>query len=290
MRLLLRQYSSLLHKKASILVAALWVLIILSTLGVALGSYILTQVKFSRSYLGKTVLYPLAKAACFDAFLERAQDSTPEYDTLKELSKERDASFNNNTGYIYYLEDESAKININLATKQMLEKLPGLDEDLAQDIVNSGRRPFRLKEELLLIEDITEDTFKKIKDYITVYGEGKVNINTAPGPVLYALGMDEDLINIIMEYRKEYIGADEKKGTDDDGVFTSVALILAELKKFESFLSLSQEQQILAAKDTLSVKSEYFNVKVTTKIKAKKQDRVSILIYTGKDRILSWVE
>ena len=64
------------------------------------------------------------------------------------------------------------------------------------------RRPFKVKEEILLVEGMDKEKFEQFKDLITVYGDGKVNINTASEGVLKALGLEEELVGIIVRYRR----------------------------------------------------------------------------------------
>ena len=42
-------------------------------------------------------------------------------------------------------------------------------------------------DELLLVNGMTKDIFERIKDYVTVWGSGMVNINTAGREVLWLL-------------------------------------------------------------------------------------------------------
>ena len=63
--------------------------------------------------------------------------------------------------------------------------------------------------------------FVEIKDFITVYGSGKININTAGPQVLSILGMDKDLIQDIILFRT---GEDGDINTEEDnGWFAQVA-------------------------------------------------------------------
>ncbi|MHC4641137.1 MAG: type II secretion system minor pseudopilin GspK [Planctomycetota bacterium] len=59
-------------------------------------------------------------------------------------------------------------------------------------------------EELLLVKGITQDVFERIRDYITVYGDGKININCASKRVIESLSekMDAALAQIIIDRRK----------------------------------------------------------------------------------------
>jgi hypothetical protein len=149
--------------------------------------------------------------------------------------------------------DEERKLNINYATENMIARLftenAGLNDGeasfLARNIIdwrdtdnvfhggyrafsekdyyndkgydyNPGNRPFLVLEELLLVDGMKADVFLKILDYITVFGTGAVNMNTAARPVLEALGMSSSLIDKIIIYRS---GADQVEGTADDRIF-----------------------------------------------------------------------
>ena len=78
-----------------------------------------------------------------------------------------------------------------------------------------------------MIRGMTDEIFLKVKDSITVYGEGKVNINTAGRQALYSLGMNDALTEKILFYRK---GNDGIEGTEDDNVLKGQASITNDLK------------------------------------------------------------
>jgi len=63
---------------------------------------------------------------------------------------------------------------------------------------------FETTEELLLVKEITQDVFERIRDYITVHGDGKININLASKRVIESLSekMDAALARIIIDRRK----------------------------------------------------------------------------------------
>ena len=151
------------------------------------------------------------------------------------------------------LVDEERKININRAgagnLKRLLVKAGGMDEinaaRLAKNIVdwrdpddtkwgeNAGfservyyknaktshvprNLPFKAVEEVLLVKEMEMPVFAKVRDKITVYGSGRININTASGAVLYAAGMSDSLVAKILVYRS---GMDRIAGTQDDNIF-----------------------------------------------------------------------
>jgi len=233
---------------------------------------------------------PLARASVFDAISERAEDITPEYDSLKEMLKERVLESGNNIRYRYHYEDEGAKININTASSDVLEKLPGIESKILADaIVNSARRPFKVKEEILLVEGMTKDKFAQFKDLVTVYGDGKININTAGPGVLSALGLEEGLIDIIQRYRLESPGADGEQDTDDDGAFLIPASVLSDLRAFNS-LSLTEEQQLLSLTNLWAVKSRITGVKILSDIRGRTGNNYLAVIDTGNKKIIAWNE
>jgi general secretion pathway protein K len=59
-------------------------------------------------------------------------------------------------------------------------------------------------EELLLVKGVTSETFERMRDYITVHGDGKININYASKYVIESLSekMDAALAQIIIDQRK----------------------------------------------------------------------------------------
>lgn len=170
--------------------------------------------------------------------------------TLSFLPKELDRSDKEIT--LYGMQDESSRIDINdkKAVKTLtiflmnrgleLEEAGAIAESIAdwrdsdnipaangaeesyyqalEKPYHASDRNFRAVDELLLVKGVTEELFHEIKDYLTVFGEGKININTAPEPVLdavFAVGYS-DLAAKIVEFRK---GFDGKAGTTDDRWF-----------------------------------------------------------------------
>ncbi len=62
--------------------------------------------------------------------------------------------------------------------------------------------PFRHVEELLHVEGMTPEIYAVAAPYLTTYGNGIVNLNTAPTPVLRAMpGMSDAVLNNILSMR-----------------------------------------------------------------------------------------
>jgi len=87
-------------------------------------------------------------------------------------------------------------------------------------------------------------------DIFTVYGEARVNINTAPGEVLSALpGLDTDVADIILSHRA---GPDRIPGTEDDVGIASAE----EIAEVEGLT----EQQVELLQQYCCFGSEYFRI------------------------------
>lgn len=133
--------------------------------------------------------------------------------------------------------DEESRININKATKEQLEaafRIIGQadaiaaaslaaaavdwrdeDDEITEGGVESGyysglqpgyrcaNKEFSNVYELLLLRGMTDDIFERIYGSVTVYGAGKINLNTADSAVLQVLaeasGADEDVARAIAD-------------------------------------------------------------------------------------------
>lgn len=132
------------------------------------------------------------------------------------------------------VEDENSKFNINniifpngltnedalLSLKKLLEYL-NINPDLSlaiADWIDPDSEPrisdsenvakntyFWSIDELKSVDGMTVDLFNKLSPYVTVYGDNKININTAELPVLISLNKDmtETLAKNIIELRKD---------------------------------------------------------------------------------------
>ncbi len=192
--------------------------------------------------------------------------------------------------------DEERKINLNATSVEILSRLfqtaAGLDREHAEEITyalmdwmdsdsffshaqhgaeasyyedlnfpyTAKNRPYELLDEMLLVKGITPEIFEKIKPFVTVYGSGQVNINTASGEVLSALGFSSVGVETIARYRA---GKDGIDGTNDDNFFSDAGAILTDLSQRGKAPLDSSQEAILASLLTasrLGVASSAFNV------------------------------
>ena len=182
--------------------------------------------------------------------------------------------------------DEENKINISRVSRDLIQRLPGLTNggSVLDHIVNTR---VRFKEELLLIDGMTQETYNGLKDLVTTYGNGGVNINTASADQLALLGMDNDLVKKIQDYRA---GEDGIEGTKDDKSFVSTAAITAAFES--SFLSSSQLTLLnnLIAANELTTTVQYLDLVIVVKKGTQKLNAYKIILDLVSGHIAYWAE
>lgn len=306
------------HKRASVLVLAVWAVFLLSFFAVSIGGLVRQKMTLTQRLQSRQQLYYIAEAGIKIAMKEiRKEDITPQVDALKDLwSNNRELfekiSIDPGTARVSYsheeenpdnarygLMDEGQKININLAGAEALKSLlstigeVGSDdaERLAYHIIDwrdsdsffghpiygaedtdyedlsapyeCKDAPFEAPEELLLVSEISAEVFDKIKNFITVYGEGGININTVPRQVL-AIYLPETLVERIIDFRR---GDDGVEGTKDDLAFEASTEIVSKLSQAYG-LGPSEISTLTAFVDSANptTASEYFTAHSTAEL------------------------
>ncbi len=200
--------------------------------------------------------------------------------------------------------DEERKINLNKADREVLERLfsyalgPGSGSDAAQlaaAIVDwrdadsqecvptegaeddyyrhlpapyeAGDRDLEVLDELRLIKGVTECAYIKIIDYVTIYGSGQVNVNTAPLFVLYALGLPENLADKLASLRA---GPDNSDGTADDVTFETVGAAGERMQAEYNLSDLQREQIDALLGEQCAVSSQNFMIRACASLKKNK--------------------
>lgn len=188
------------------------------------------------------------------------------------------------------LADEEGKININKATFEVLRQLfevagqttsqtAGDTADSILDWVDEDDDPrangaengyyeglakgyacknakFQILEELLLVKGMTQEIFDKVSVHLTIYGDGKVNLNTAGKYVLRALGMSDTLADKLIQFRR---GSDNQEATADDNVFESAESAAPALSSGVSLAAEEADQfNGVVASGLVDVRSDYF--------------------------------
>lgn len=226
-------------------------------------------------------------------------------------------------GEFYGVVDEERKINLNTTTQSILSRLiervlelkPEAADVLARDLLDWRQYgesqvvgffsdeyyrnldyPYPKKDanyenldELLLVKGITKTIYDKLINYVTIYGEGRVNINTAPADVLYALGLDDTVVDKIIEVRQ---GKDKQEATLDDYVFSKTFDIATETNAIVKLLPLEIKSiDLLNQKNLLSTSSNYFTVNVKAQLMHSKFSKsVRAVISSRENKIVYWQE
>ncbi|MDX9761930.1 MAG: helix-hairpin-helix domain-containing protein [Desulfomonilia bacterium] len=94
------------------------------------------------------------------------------------------------------------KLNINTAKAEDLQKVPGMDQPLAQSIIQyrEANGPFESVDDLTKVQGMNDQKLQSVQNYLTAE---KININTASAEEMQIVpGMDQSLAQNIVEYRQ----------------------------------------------------------------------------------------
>ena len=135
-----------------ILIVVLWILVILTSIALAFGHSMSVEYRISANEIDKIKTMELAKAGIERGIAELAQDST-QVGTLTDRWRVSSDGYQNvalgeGTYTLFYpdlsqdnqvgygITDENSKLNLNSATKDMIMRLPGADEIIADSIID----------------------------------------------------------------------------------------------------------------------------------------------------------
>lgn len=287
--------------QGSILIIALWILAIVVLFGVGIGYTLSLDQRLVSYQRDRLMALYLAKAGTLRVVAELEHDPNPEVDFLLEPAASgltfQDVALGEGT-YTVGVPfrrgdqeepndgplDEDRKIGLNFASREVLLRLPGMTEEIADSILDwrdedpfphflgaedfyyrgleppyrAKNAPLEVLEELLWVRGMTNEIFQAIEPFVTVYTDGKVNLNTAPREVLMALGMGEGLVDKLLRYRR---GSDDESFTGDDQIFTSLGAAEQQLNAFDPLTPQeAAEFTNLISQNLLKVKSEVFRI------------------------------
>jgi len=131
--------------------------------------------------------------------------------------------------------------------------------------------------------------YDKLINFVTVYGDGAVNINTASKEVLSSLGLADSLIDKILTVRR---GRDGIDGTKDDHIFMQTFEIGADVNAVIP-LTLDDARAIdaLNMRGLLTTNSFYYTIDATGKLASRSTTRSVRAVYSARDdKIIYWKE
>lgn len=215
--------------------------------------------------------------------------------------------------------DEERKININKASISVLERLfhivLKLDEidaqELAAAIVDwrdsdselsipigsaedsyySGQAyPYEAKdanfevlEEIILVKGMSKEIFREIKEYLTIYGNGRVNVNTASRQVLLSLGLDESIVEKIIQFRS---GNDNEGDSAENNIFTEPLSIVPKLSQHVNLSDSEVAVLSVIAEQLLCVNSDNFMIRCVSSLNNRKDTTELSCVVNRKGKIL----
>lgn len=213
------------------------------------------------------------------------------FDTLYELRRKREISGLGMGGFSYTLIDEESRININKVPLEALEQLPGLDAETAKSISDYIKiQPLDLKEELLLIDGVTPEIYSQFSGYITVYTEGKVNINTAPYEVIKILASGSGLDGAIADDIEDIREIEAGQNPEAESGFKNIA----DFKMRAASLPPDRAVAIGQLADQyFTVQSRVFTVQIETNVLSRPSKNYHIVMdinTEGDTKIRQWAE
>lgn len=146
---------------------------------------------------------------------------------------------------------------------------------------------FEILDETLLVKGMTSGMLERLRPYITVYGNGKININTASREVLLALGLDNSIVTAIISFRQ---GDDGLEATYDDGFFKNASNIVPALSRIFN-LNPSQLASVTAiSQQYLTTMSDNFMVKCSAYFYLDGYIMRTEAVFNRQGEILYWRE
>ncbi len=169
---------------------------------------------------------------------------------------------------LYGVDDEESRLNINIATPEMLMQFNGITSVLAEEILifrvkkqnqaaSSKSRnkeslvtgPIMELDELLQVKGMTrkilyetQTIMGSMADNLTCFSSGKINVNTARPMVLKTLGFSDREINTVLQYRN--LGGETLSSVPE--FFETLGLDRIKHKKIQSLLTVKSTNFRLA--------------------------------------------
>lgn len=216
---------------------------------------------------------------------------------------------------IFGVQDEEGKLNINRASKDELMRLMTAvlflsdkeSQALAEAMIDWRQKgksrmtgfysdeyysnlefPYEPKDmefetfdELLLLEGMTPVAFQKLFSFVTIYGDGLVNVNTASRPVLLALGLKQKLVDKFLVVRR---GLDGQDNTADDYVFERPFDIASEMKKIlELDPDEAKEIDELNSVGKIKTGSAFYRIESQGRMSQRQEMLGVVSVYNAKD-------
>ncbi len=125
--------------------------------------------------------------------------------------------------------DEDDLHHVNGAEKQYYDTLP--------EPYEPKNGPFETIEELALVRGVTPEIFELLREHLTIYGTGKININFAPKEVLlYVPMVTQEVAEAIVEFRRKHKIIRNAKVLKE--IFRPFGIIGADFQKIINYITI----------------------------------------------------
>ncbi len=271
-------------RRGTILFVAIGAVAVLSILTLGTTSSVMQEMKLARAVTRANESFYAGMAAVEIARIVVTRDDTPGVITLYDL-RGRDVAFADKTLKIR-LYDEEGLVPLAQATADVLTRLPGLEETSVAS--NVAAADIAVKEDAFFVSGVDPEMYAQFAPHVTTHSHGRININTAGSVVLQALGMDEDLVAKVREFRA---GTDGEEGTIDDAFFSSEAAIVPSLRDGAQ-ISDAEAAFVgdLVARGLLSTSSAYIRVESVLVTGTREEPAVQAVVYVPTGNVVAWYE
>lgn len=305
------------RERGYVLITVLWALVVLTALMVGFGRRAMLDQRAAAYSIDHTEAYYKARGAIEmgiaqvqnEVFLQSLYNSEGlEYSLNLQMRKAdlmdregvyapEDPSLYENDEAGFELEDVESHISLNTTRKEVFENIEGLSFTTVDEIMErqkdqddpSGGHPFLTVEEARYLKGMTDTLWEGtgdtdgLRDLFTVYGDGRINVNTAPLEVLKVIpDLSEELRNAIVGYRQ---GPDGKLDTRDDRTFRTLGELVARL-------SVSSEQ-VAPIQRYCKLRSQVYKIKgFATERQGKIRATAEAVVQIKRDEaiFLNWME
>ena len=216
--------------------------------------------------------------------------------------------------------DEERKINVNTADRitlfKLIQHVTSRPEDAIKELVEGivnwreihstemvgfasddyyatlpqpypvKHAPFELLDELRLIKGMDQELYEALRPFVTVYGDGLINVNTAPREVLVGLGLSVELADRFLGARR---GLDGKDATDDDHMFQQAFDVT---KEVQQIITLEKEEIIaidfLNAAGKIKTSSMYYLIRSTADLPGMPAPLAIECIYNVRNNVIEY--
>ena len=217
-------------------------------------------------------------------------------------------------------QDEEGRVNVNVADRMVLKSLfkdilkeedefidelvqalitwreygeAELEGFYSEDHYENLEYPYKPKnaeleviDELLLVQGFNKDIVEKLQPFITIYGDGVININTARREAMIALGMGEVLADKVLVVRR---GFDLMENTVDDHLFRRTYDIASDMQKF---IKLEDAEirylDFLNSRNALKTDSDYYWIQSEAHLPGGKEHLTAFCAYNARENIVEY--